>query len=60
MPLANSLMLDFRSIIIPRFVYAEGSDFGNGEIASPDLNIRIEELAQSAIHFTEALSQQRQ
>lgn len=29
MPFANSLMLDFRCIIMPRFVYAVGSDFAD-------------------------------
>jgi hypothetical protein len=29
MGLANSLMLDFRCLIIPRFVYAKGDDFAS-------------------------------
>ena len=32
MAVANSLMLDFRTVILPRFVYATGEDFeGDGE-----------------------------
>ena len=30
MAYANSLMLDFRCVIIPRFVYATGSAFAEG------------------------------
>lgn len=38
MAVANSLMLDFRTVILPRFVYATGEDFeGDGE---PDEAIR--------------------
>src|SRR5213594_2265035 len=32
MNLANSLMLDFRCFIVPRFVYALWNDFGDGKI----------------------------
>ena len=31
MAVANSLMLDFRTIIVPRFVYAAGDDIPDGE-----------------------------
>lgn len=31
MALANNLMLDFRCVIVPRFVYATGAAFANGE-----------------------------
>jgi FMN reductase len=45
---ANSLMLDFRSLIIPRFVYAEGSAFAEGQIVDVVVLERIEELAETA------------
>src|SRR3954465_11517515 len=32
MAYANSLMLDFRTVIIPRFVYATGSAFGEDDL----------------------------
>ena len=41
MGLANSLMLDFRSFIIPRFVYATGAAFNDqNELADPDVEQR--------------------
>lgn len=48
MGLANSLMLDFRCIILPRFVYATGEDFEGGKIASEEVRRRLKELAQAA------------
>jgi NAD(P)H-dependent FMN reductase len=41
----NSLMLDFRSLIIPRFIYATGEDFdSNNQVSSPDILKRINQL----------------
>ena len=37
MSLANSLMLDFRCIIIPRFVYSTGEAFDGEKVVDPDL-----------------------
>ena len=48
MSLANSLMLDFRCVIIPRFVYATGDDFADGKIANPELATRLKQLAEAA------------
>jgi len=48
MGLANSLMLDFRCIILPRFVYATGDDFDDGKITSPEIKKRLTQLATSA------------
>ena len=57
--LANSLMLDFRSLIIPRFVYAVKEDFeASGEVAGP-LRERIEQLAAAADGLARALQWQR-
>ena len=44
MSLANSLMLDFRCLIIPRFVYSTGEAFKEGMIADPEVKDRIIEL----------------
>lgn len=54
MSLANSLMLDFRCVIIPRFVYATSDDFENDGIASPDVLSRLKQLATAArnLHTT--------
>jgi NAD(P)H-dependent FMN reductase len=47
MSLANSLMLDFRSVIVPRFVYATGEAFADGRIASGETARRVAELARA-------------
>jgi NAD(P)H-dependent FMN reductase len=54
MNLGNSLMLDFRCLIIPRFVYAEGSMF-EGVTPSEDIVQRIDDLAKAAIDYSGAL-----
>jgi FMN reductase len=55
MAFANSLMLDFRTVIIPRFVYATGNAFDGGELKDKKVGQRIEELAAEMIRFTQAL-----
>jgi FMN reductase len=55
MAYANSLMLDFRSVIIPRFVYATGSSFSNGELKDAKILERIEQVSAELVRFTEAL-----
>jgi FMN reductase len=47
--LANSLMLDFRCLILPRFVYATGEDFAGGKITSEEIRRRIGDLARAAV-----------
>jgi NAD(P)H-dependent FMN reductase len=44
MGLANSLMLDFRCVVIPRFVYAIGRDFADQKLVSTEVKERIREL----------------
>src|SRR5204863_3376940 len=44
MSLANSLMLDFRCLIVPRFVYAVGSDFTGEAVSSPKIKERLSQL----------------
>jgi NAD(P)H-dependent FMN reductase len=48
MGLANSLMLDYRCLIIPRFVYAQGADFTANKEPSADLGARITQLAEAS------------
>jgi FMN reductase len=55
MAFANSLMLDFRSVIIPRFVYATGRAFEDEELKDEKVGERIAELAAELIRFTGAL-----
>jgi FMN reductase len=45
MGLANSLMLDFRCLIIPRIVYATSEDFTDGHLSSSEVRERVRELA---------------
>jgi NAD(P)H-dependent FMN reductase len=49
MGLANSLMLDFRCLIIPRFVYAKGDDFSGKKEPTPELTKRIHALAEASM-----------
>jgi FMN reductase len=60
MGLANSLMLDFRCIIIPRFVYAVGSDFGDDRqptmhVTSPTIKERLQQLTTATVTLARAL-----
>ena len=55
MAFANSLMLDFRSVIIPRFVYATGRAFEAEELKDSKVGERIAELAAELVRFTQAL-----
>jgi len=49
MSLANSLMLDFRCWIVPRFVYAEGDDFAKGAVKSAQIQKRIAGLCADIV-----------
>ena len=55
MAYANSLMLDFRCVIVPRFVYATGSAFADGELKDAKIIERIEQVTVELVRFTEAL-----
>jgi FMN reductase len=56
MNVANSLMLDFRCVIIPRFVYSEGSSFSEGKLKDPKIKERLGELSQTAVRLATALA----
>ena len=56
MSLANSLMLDFRCYILPKFVYATKHDFEDGKITNIDIKERIEELGNELIRVSKALN----
>src|SRR6266404_824072 len=55
MAFANSLMLDFRSVIVPRFVYATSDAFEGDKVADKKVVSRIEQVADELVRFTEAL-----
>jgi len=55
MAYANSLMLDFRCVILPRFVFATGDAFDGDKITDKKISERIEKIADELVRFTKAL-----
>ena len=55
MAYANSLMLDFRTVIIPRFVYATGDSFDGDKLVDAKVEKRVQQVADDLIRFTTAL-----
>lgn len=55
MAYANSLMLDFRCVIVPRFVYTTGDAFDEEELTNKKVLQRIEQVAADLVRFTTAL-----
>ena len=56
MSLANSLMIDFRCYIVPKFVYATKHDFKDGEITNSEIKDRIKELGAEVVRVSKLLS----
>jgi len=56
MSLAASLMLDFRTVVIPQFIYALYNDFDEDQIANQEVVDRIDGLTKELVRFTTALS----
>ncbi len=52
MPFANSLMLDYRCTIIPRFVYTTSEDFNDNNIQNQKINKRLQELSNDFLHYS--------
>ena len=46
MSLFNSLMLDFRCLVLPKFVYAQETSFANGSLVDGDIQERIHALVE--------------
>jgi FMN reductase len=55
MSLANSLMLDFRCLIIPRFVYAQGDDFIEKKTPKDEILERVHALAEASMKIRNAV-----
>lgn len=55
MSLADSLMLDFRCLIIPRFVYATRNDFSDAKVPTEEVKGRIARLAQASLAIKNAV-----
>ena len=55
MAYANSLMLDFRCVIIPRFAFATSDSFDGERIGEKKITERIKHVADELVRFTKAL-----
>lgn len=55
MSFANSLMLDFRCLILPKFVYATGQAFEGTQLADAMVSARITELSESLARIADAV-----
>lgn len=55
MGLANSLMLDFRCLIVPRFIYATGESFEGNQMADEDIARRVDTLVDETLNLTQSL-----
>ncbi len=55
MAYANSLMLDFRCVVIPRFVFATADAFDEETVTDSKIAKRIEQVAAELVRFTSAL-----
>ena len=47
MGIANSLMLDYRCVIVPRFVYATRQAFDDGNLTDTVIRERLQGLARA-------------
>ncbi len=55
MQIANSLMLDFRTFIVPRFVYATKAAFAGNAISDEEVKQRIAQLSREVVRVSSAL-----
>lgn len=55
MGLANSLMLDFRCLIVPRFIYTTGDSFEGDQLADDNIQQRVEQLVAETTLLADAL-----
>jgi len=56
MGLANSMMLDFRSVVVPRFVYANEDEVMGEQIVDAKTRERLEEVVTALVRFARALN----
>ncbi len=55
MSLANSMMLDFRCLVVPRFVYAPQGAVEGDQIIDHDIDHRILQLCEETLRLANAL-----
>lgn len=53
--LTLSLMLDFRTFVLPRFVYVTGEDFNEDDSMSEEVSERLDEITTELVRVTTAL-----
>jgi FMN reductase len=51
MGFANSLMLDFRCLVVPRHVYTTGASVREGRIVDPEIDRRLSQLCAALLHL---------
>ena len=56
MGLANSLMLDFRCLIVPRFIYATGESFEGDSLADESIEDRVRQLVAETVQLADAVN----
>ncbi len=56
MGLANSLMLDFRCLIVPRFIYATGDAFEGNSLADEEIQSRVGLLVEETTKLADAVN----
>ena len=59
MGLANSLMLDFRCLIIPRFIYATGEAFEGTQLTDEAIELRMDQLVAETLRVADAVNPAR-
>ncbi|QDS95739.1 NAD(P)H-dependent FMN reductase [Roseimaritima multifibrata] len=55
MGLANSLMLDFRCVIVPRFVYTVGDAYEGQQISDENTLVRLDQLLEETLRLSAAV-----
>ncbi len=55
MSLANSLMLDFRCIVLPSFIYVTGDSFEGENLTDAEIEQRIQKLADQLVKVSRSL-----
>ena len=60
MGLANSLMLDFRCLIVPRFIYATGESFEGEQLADESIQERVHILVDDTLRLVRGLKPESQ
>lgn len=53
--LTMSLMLDFRTFVLPRFVYVTGEDFNEDDAMNDEVSERLDEITTELVRVTTAL-----